>query len=156
MTHCRCIGKLIVAEADRNPMVDACEQAWSFVEWYVVRVSSCGEGDPQAGNVKAANHAEIFAKNVGMHVMYHFKEFAGKFKSVMVALKKECCLQLAQELQKKFGFVSKSRAKRQRTASAVEKALEKVFDQFFVKNGITDVAHLDMVAHSICDEFEVW
>ena len=40
--------------------------------------------------------------------------------------------------------------------SAMEKALEKVFDQFLVKNGITDVTHSDMVAHSVCDEFEVW
>ena len=137
-------------------MVDACKQAWSFVERYVVRVSSCGEVDPKAGNVKATNHSEIFAENTGTYVMCCFKEFASKFKSVMVALKKEYYLQMAQELQKKFGFVSKSRAKRQRTALAMEKALEKVFDQFLVKNGITDVTHSDMVAHSVCDEFKVW
>ena len=147
---------MIVAEADRNPMVDACEQALSLVEHYVVRISSCCEVDPKAGNVKTTNHSEIFAENTGTYVMYRFKEFASEFKSVMVALKKEHYLQLAQELQKKFGFVSKSCAKHQRTALAMEKALEKVFDQFLVKNGIMDVAHSDMVAHSVCDEFEVW
>ena len=67
-----------------------------------------GEVDPTADDVKATNHAEIYAEDKGTYVMFHFKEFASKFKSVMVSLKDEHCLQCTQELQKKFSFVSKS------------------------------------------------
>ena len=108
MKFCCCIGKLVVADSDRNPMVDSCEQAWSTVEQCVVHVSTCGEVDPDAANVKATNHSAIFAENTGTCVMCCFKEFASKFKLVMVALKNECHLQLAQKLQKKFGLVVKS------------------------------------------------
>ena len=38
----------------------------------------------------------------------------------------------------------------------MEQALEKVFDQHLVKNRIADVTHANMVAHLVCNEFEVW
>ena len=61
----------------------------------VVHVSLAGEVDPTADDVKAADHAEIHAENMTTHVMCCFKEFASKFKSVVVALKDKYCLQCA-------------------------------------------------------------